>query len=62
MKGGVVKALFYKRSHTGKALYLLSDLILIHAGIGHGPWVTWWKNTASAVSQLNFSTPFYVSF
>lgn len=37
MKGGVVKALFYKRRHTGKALYLLSDLILIHAELGHGP-------------------------
>lgn len=37
MKGGVVKDLFHKRSHTGKALYLLSDLILIHAEIGHGP-------------------------
>lgn len=31
MKGGVVKALFYKRSHTGQALYLLSDLILMQA-------------------------------
>ena len=37
MKGGVVKPLFYKRSHTGKALYLLSDLILVHAEVGHGP-------------------------
>ena len=37
MKGGVVKAFFYKRSHTGKALYLLSDLILICAEVGRGP-------------------------
>jgi hypothetical protein len=37
MKGSVVKALFYKRSHTGKALCLLNDLIPIHAKIGHGP-------------------------
>lgn len=37
MKGGVVKALFCKRSHTGRALYLLSDLILIHAEAGDGP-------------------------
>lgn len=37
MKGGVVKALFYKRSYTGKALHLLSALIPAQAEIGHGP-------------------------
>ena len=59
MKGSVVKTLFCKRSHTGKALYLLSDLILIHAELGHGNMV---EKPTSAVSQLNFPTPFCVFF
>lgn len=59
MKGSVVKPLFCKRSHTGKALYLLSDLILIHAELGHGNMV---EKPTSAASQLNFPTPFCVFF
>lgn len=55
MKGVVVKALFYKRSHTGKALYLLSDLILIHAELGHGPCVVWWKSLLEQPHKLPHS-------
>lgn len=55
MKSGVVKALFCKISHTGRALYLLSDLILIHAQVGDGPCVTWRALLVQPHSKLSHS-------